>query len=340
MKIAIHYNGDSFFCKGWVNYCKENAIDYKIVNCYDTNFIAKITDCDALMWHHDNNTYADQIFAKQLLYSIERMGKKVFPDFNTSWHFDDKVGQKYLFEALNIPAAKSYAFYSKAEALKWVEQTSFPKVFKLRGGAGSQNVELITNLTKARKYVSKAFGRGFSQFNSKRYFILTLNKYQGHRTSLLSLIKAFVRLFISTKYSKEANREKGYIYFQDFIPANSFDIRVVVTGNKAFAIKRMVRKNDFRASGSGHIIYNKDEIDINCVKLAFEANNKLQTQSVAFDFVFDSDTNPLIVEISFGYEIDRYYDCPGYWDNNLVWHDEKIDPTAWMIQEIISKIKS
>jgi glutathione synthase/RimK-type ligase-like ATP-grasp enzyme len=54
---------------------------------------------------------------------------------------------------------------------------------------------------------------------------------------------------------KKFNPEKNYVYFQDFIPQNDFDIRIIVIGKRAFAIKRMVRKGDFRASGSGNIKY-------------------------------------------------------------------------------------
>ena len=79
------------------------------------------------------------------------------------------------------------------------------------------------------------------------------------------------------KYTIEDLKRKSEIDInQDFfIPQNDFDIRVIVTGNKAIAIKRMNRKNDFRASGSGYILYDKNEIDIRCVKIAFEVNKKL-----------------------------------------------------------------
>ena len=35
-----------------------------------------------------------------MTYALEHKGIKVFPDSKTCWHFDDKVGQKYLFEEL------------------------------------------------------------------------------------------------------------------------------------------------------------------------------------------------------------------------------------------------
>lgn len=92
MKIAIHHSPHSF-SERWIEYCKEKNIPYKIVNAYDSDIVKKVEDCDAFMWHHHHANYKDTLFAKQLLYSLQTAGKKVFPDFHTGWHFDDKVGQ-------------------------------------------------------------------------------------------------------------------------------------------------------------------------------------------------------------------------------------------------------
>ena len=103
------------------------------------------------MWHFSQGNHKDNLIAKQILFALEHTGLLVFPNFNTSWHFDDKVAQKYLFERIGAPLVSSYSFYSKSEALDWIEQTTFPKVFKLRGGAGSQNVQLIYSKNQAIK---------------------------------------------------------------------------------------------------------------------------------------------------------------------------------------------
>lgn len=335
MKIAIHYNGERFFCKGWVRYCRENNIDYKVVNCYDSNIIEEISDCDVLMWHHRNTVFSDLLFAKQLLFAVEMSGKKVFPDFNTSWHFDDKLGQKYLFESLGLPAVKSYVFYSEKEAIKWAGLAAYPLVFKLRGGSGSQNVKLVKDRASAVRFIRRAFHRGFPQYDARGVFVDQVKKFRSHKTGIIQVAAAFVRLFTSRKYSREAGRERGYVYFQDFIPGNRFDIRVVIIGGRAIALKRMVRSDDFRASGSGDLIYNREEIDVNCIKAAFDANDRINAQSIAYDFVFGEGNKPLMVEISYGYDIDRYYDCQGFWDKDLVWHDEKIDPAGWMIEDLL-----
>ena len=132
-------------------------------------------------------------------------------------------------------------------------------------------------------------------------------------------------------------KEKGYVYFQDFIPNNLFDIRIVVIGDKAFGIKRMTRKNDFRASGSGNIFYTKSEIDERCVKIAFDVNDKIKSQSIGYDFVFDVNNDPLIIEISYGYNPSAYDACEGYWDKDMNWYEGKFNPYEWMIEDLISK---
>ena len=337
MKIAIHNKVGSFSDR-WIQYCEDNDVPYKLVDAYDSNIIEHISDCDAFMWHHSHGDYRDVLFAKQLLNSLEVAGKVVFPDFASGWHFDDKVSQKYLFEAIGAPLVPSYVFYTKKEALSWADQTTFPKVFKLRGGAGASNVKLVKSKSDAIRTINKAFGRGFSQFDRIGYCKDRFNKWNEGRDSFLGVLKGIARLFIETEFSKFHAREKGYAYFQKFIPNNDFDIRVIVIGNKAFAIKRMCRGNDFRASGSGNIIYRREDIDIRCIESTFNLNKKIKSQSLAVDFVFDENNIPLLVEISYGFLYTGYDSCPGYWTEDLVWNETKFNPQYWMVENIIDKL--
>ncbi|MCB0743255.1 MAG: hypothetical protein KDC67_05080, partial [Ignavibacteriae bacterium] len=116
MKIAVHSSKWSF-SEEWIEYCKEKGIDYKIVNCYASSIIQDIEDCDVLLFHHHHTHVKDFLFAKQLLFAVEQSGKKVFPNFNTNWHFDDKIGQKYLLESIKAPIVPTFVFYSKEEAI-------------------------------------------------------------------------------------------------------------------------------------------------------------------------------------------------------------------------------
>ncbi|WP_175476654.1 hypothetical protein [Syntrophus gentianae] len=152
--IGIHQRTGSFSDK-WIEYCTIHKIGFKLVNCYDSDIIYQLKDCAGLMWHWAQYDSKAILFARQLTYSLEHIGKKVFPDSKTCWHFDDKAGQKYLLEAIGSPLVKSYIFYDKEKAIEWANETSFPKVFKLRGGAGSVNVKLVTTSREALHLISK-----------------------------------------------------------------------------------------------------------------------------------------------------------------------------------------
>ncbi len=333
MKIAIHKSNWSFSLE-WISYCEQNRIDYKIVDCYSSDIIWQLENCDILLWHHHHSISRDTIFAKELLFSLQQAGIIVFPNFNTSWYFDDKLGQKYLLEKIKAPLVPTYVFYDKRSAKKFIDSKKFPIVFKLRGGAGSNNVTLIKTKNKAYKIINQAFGRGFSQYNKRGNLLEVLRLFKFNIESTKNVIKSLRRLFVSTEFARIKGREKGYVLYQKFIPNNNFDIRVVVIGSKAFAIKRMVRKNDFRASGSGVIRYDKMEIDTRCVQIAFQTSLKLNAQCLAYDFVFD-DATPLIVEINYGFAHKAYESCPGYWDDELKWHNKKVSPTKWIIEDLI-----
>ena len=336
MRIAIH-NSRSGFHPHWITYCKKNEISYKLVDCYDSNIIEQLEDCEALMWHHHHTSVKDVLLAKQLLFALEQSGKLIFPDFNTGWHFDDKVGQKYLLEALNLPLVPSYVFYDKQRALKWISSIEYPKVWKLRGGAGASNVRLVKNIQQATSLVNQAFGKGFKPYNALSSLQERLRKYKQGNANFREVLKGIYRLLQPPFYSKVLGKEIGYIYFQDFIPNNDSDYRVIVIGEKAIAIKRMVRQNDFRASGSGNFYYNEDLFGKELIQLAFQAKTELKADCCAFDFVYDNG-KPLIVEVSFGFASSGYEACPGYWDTDLNFHESYINPYDWMVELLKTKI--
>ena len=336
MKIAIH-NRKGSFSEGWLIYCKENNIPYKLVNAYDSDIISQIEDCDAFMWHFSHLDYRDILFAKQLLYSIELSGKKVFPNYKTVWHFDDKVGQKYLFESLNVPLVPSYSFYDKLSALSWIENTVFPKVFKLRGGAGASNVRLVKSKKEAKHLINKSFGNGFSTFNYKSFLKDQFQSFYKGNSSVISFIKSLVRCVVKPSYLKFISKEKGYVYFQDFIPNNTTDTRIVVVGDKIIGERRGVRKNDFRASGSHILLPDASKVDIRCVELAYRISKRAGFQIGVFDFVH-KDNQPLVVEVSYG-TLPDYTECEGYWNSDFQFTPSFINLPQMIIESFLKSEK-
>lgn len=337
MNIAIHHRVNSF-SEEWIRYCEEKNISYKIVNCYDNNIIEQLRDVDILMWHHHHDLIKDVVSAQAILFSIAEIGVKVFPNYNTSWYFDDKVSQKYLFESLSLPSVNSYVFYDKDAALSWLKSSELPVVFKLKRGAGSRAVRLIKTKKQGRRIIRKAFSKGISEFDKWSNFIDQYKKVGDGKASVKTLLYAVKSLFVKPEYVREKCNEKGYVYFQEFLDGNDSDIRVIVIGNKAFAIKRMVRANDFRASGSGAIMYAADNFNKDVLNEAFKAAEKLKSQCAAFDFIYDSVKKPKIVEVSYGFTMSGYKNCEGYWDNELNFFKGGFNPYGWMIEGLISEL--
>ena len=339
MKLAIHRSNEGF-SNSWIEYCKKHGIDYKIVSCYDSDIVNQLSDCDALMWHFHQANCKDVLFAKELMFSLQAAGKVVFPDFHTGWHFDDKVGQMYLLKAAGAPTVPTYIFYDKTKALDWVNEAEFPKVFKLRKGAGSSQVWLVNDRKEAIKIVKKAFGSGFSQYEPRSNLKERWRKFRAGKSNLWEVIKGMVRFGYSPDFNRVAGNEKGYVYFQDFIPNNDFDTRVIVIDGKACAIKRLNRKGDFRASGSGDLLYDKHHFDEKLIQLSFEYAEKINSKCLAIDFVYE-DEQPLFVELSYGFPAGSFVDdCPGYWDRQLNWHKENFNVTGWMVELVIKQINS
>jgi len=275
--VAIHNDlRKHLFHFLWIEYCEQKKIRYKLVDCFDNDIINQLEDCSCLMWHYNQSSSKDIVMAKSLLFALEQNGFSVFPDFNSAWHFDDKIGQKYLLEALKIDLVKTWVFYDSKSALQWISKTNFPKVFKLRGGAGSQNVQLVHSKSEALKLVNKAFSKGFPAYDGWGSLKERYRKWRLGKADFKEVIKGTIRLIKPPRYAKVMGSEINYLYFQEFIPNNDFDIRIIVIDGKAFGIKRMNRENDFRASGSGFILYEKEHIDEVFVKAAFEIHKKLK----------------------------------------------------------------
>ena len=336
--LAIHHR-EGGFSDRWIAYCEKQGVRYKIVNCLDSDIIKALSSADALLWHWYHGDPREQLTARNVITAAEAMGVKVFPSAPTCWHFDDKIAQKYLLEAIGAPLVPTYVFYDLQEALGWIDRASFPKVFKLRRGAGSSNVKLAHSVAEARALAERAFSSGFSPVSHYGQDALKRYRVAKRRGDLLNVVKRLPRVLATIKGNRKMmGREKGYIYFQDFIPDNQFDTRVTVIGDRAFAYTRNVRPGDFRASGSGDVVYDMGRINPKCVEVAFDVTQKIGSQSMAFDFVLGEQQQPLILEISYCYLSNLVNSCPGYWDRRLNWHEGHVWPQDAILIDLLNDL--
>jgi glutathione synthase/RimK-type ligase-like ATP-grasp enzyme len=293
----------------------------------------------AVLWHWTLVSLQEPLIARQILAALEQSGLVVFPSVATCWHYDDKVGQKYLLESIGAPLIPTWVFTDPDQAREWIATASWPKVFKLRCGAGSENVRLVQSRQEAAAICRRAFGAGFPSSAGYLYDARTrLRNTSGWREFCEKLKRAPRSLTETLQHRRYAPKQRGYVLFQEFMPGNDFDTRVTIIGNRAFGAMRRNRPNDFRASGSGDCLFDPDRVDRRCVTIAFRVAEKLRTQSLACDFLMDAHHEPRICEISYCSVASPVYDCSGYWDREFAWQAGHFWPQDCVLEDVLAAV--
>ncbi len=312
----------------------ENGIDFIDLDSSALDFWQEIKEVTHFIYRWGLTDYHHQ-HGKTIMPIIEEQLKiPCFPNIATTWHYDDKVKQSLLLASNNYPAVNFFAFWDKLKALEWLQVAELPLVFKLKSGSGSKQVLLVKNKKDAKRLINKMFTSGYPT----DYYGL-LNAFKTSNFSLTETAKHIAVVYKNRYFSRIRPwwaRQNGYVYFQEFLPGNKYDTRVQITGNRAFAFIRHNRKNDFRASGSNNWDMSHDKIDMVMVKIAFEVSKKFGFQSMAYDFIYDKNKKPAIVEISYGFG-DYPEFSNGYWDDKLVWHKGRFVPQYFDLVDLLNK---
>lgn len=328
------------FSDRWISYCEATSLDFVRVDPYSNNVIQQLSQLSALVWHIPHFSPRDELIARHILYSCQMMGVATFPSLDTFWSFDDKVAQKYILEASGCQLVPTYVFVDQEAALAWAESATFPKVFKLKCGAGSRNVSLVKTKSDALAKIRKAFSTGFSA--SAGNVSDAAGKIRSGKIGATEVFAKLKRLPRTLANLRQINRlqprQIGYVYFQEFIPNNTHDTRVTVIGDRAIAFRRAVRKNDFRASGSGSIDYDQSEIDHDCISQSFQLAQALKSQSLCIDFVTGKNGKPLVVEISYVYMPKCIHQAGGYWTTDMQYHETPVWPQEAILDDLISSL--
>jgi glutathione synthase/RimK-type ligase-like ATP-grasp enzyme len=310
------------------------GIDVRTVDAFAPDFFDQLSGCDAFMWRFGYSP-VPRLFAKRLLTAVEQaLHIPVFPSTTTAWHFEDKIGQHYLLQAAGVPSPETRVFWSRDSALEFCRSASYPLVMKLSSGFQSANVRLLRSRRQAEHWIAKMFGPG----------VTSLNPQSSPGRIALQRARAALRRVTGSSTRGELNRSElqhGYFYVQEFLGENAFDTRVTVIGDRAFAFRRFNRPGDFRASGSGRIDWDPEQIDLDSIRLAYRVARQLKTQSIAVD-VLRRRSEHVICEISYTYASWAVRDCPGHWilqddagTGHLAWVDGKMAPEDAIFDDFV-----
>jgi len=322
MKVAIHELERgllSEWSRRYIAILEHNRIDWKLLSIDDLQFWREVQQCTHFIYHWGGSTDAHQK-AHSILPIIEfQLRIPVFPDWRLSWHYDDKIKGFYLLNAHGYPVIESAIFYNKAKAITWLNnEANFPIVFKLKRGAGSKDVVLVQTKRHAMRITKKIFGSGIisGRVPGNDIWIkqIDVKKFMENKA------RALYRYIRGYDANRSYYVHKNYVVFQKFLPGNTFDTRITTIGDRIFAFRRYNRKNDFRASGSGKIDYNIEYINKECLRIAYEISKDIGFSCMTYDFLFDKE-EPKIAEISYTFNDLAIYNCLGYWDAGLNFHD-------------------
>lgn len=302
-----------------VNALVQLKLEYVVVERFDILNVIDCSDITVFIWNFTHNHSSDIFMGKSLVKILEDRGVKCFPSYNDCWTYNDKVTQYLLFKerAFNIPVTELYF----SDLVTITPKIKLPVVMKLRGGAGSSSVRLIKTVRQLKRYFRVSFQTGVGTYNYWGFVVDSIKHFQRNQ-NVISILKFFKRLVEAVFKPNRLNSldffEPGYVLAQEFIANCNCDYRIIVSmRQKAWGIVRGVRKDDFRASGSGIVEYNKDLFPPELIQLAFDHAESLKSDFVAFDYLWVNNNEFKLVEYSYGLSAKVYDRCEGYWSKDL-----------------------
>jgi len=248
----------------WTKYCRfleHNSFEYEIYNIHAHDWIERAKEFDIILGFFRSEFWHLQEMQEKYFFLETYLGKTTYPSSGHANLYENKKLEAYIAASHNLPFANAYVSYDKEDALHLVGTLKYPFISKIVPASGSMGVEMVDNPTQARKIVEQAFSRN------------------GRRT--------FYNSF----------RQKNYIYFQEYIPNDGYDVRAIVVGDKwGFGYYRKVLDGDFRASGMDMV--EKRELPEESLKIARQVNDIVKSPMLAVDMVYGLDGQYHIIEFS------------------------------------------
>lgn len=245
-------------------------------------------------------------YVEDIVYALQMCGAIVIPEFKFLKSHHNKVFMEILRDLSNNDTIKNInsKHFGTWEELKNNMPANESKfVIKSAFGAGSKAVMLANNkaeLIQKSKIISKV----------KNYF--------------LDDLRDILRTLKFKKYQVTSTHRNKFIY-QNFVSNLTHDWKILIFENKYYIVRRNNRKNDFRASGSGNLIYTKD-FPNGIFDFAKEIFQSLSVPFVSLDIAYDGNEFYLIEFqcVSFGtFTIERSDFYVTYKDNYWVIINDK-----------------
>lgn len=218
---------------------------------------------------------AQRDVSRELVFALNRRGCITLPTLQEAQWYDDKVAQ---LPALAEWMPATWHVTDRDEAMRLAAAIPWARgvrlVSKAAEGSSSANVRVLESRRDAEREIAQAFGPG-----------------------------------IACRYDRV---QRGYVYWQRLVEGNPCDYRVCVVGDALYGLVRQNRPGTITASGSGVFrpLTLDDSRERAAAELAVRISRAISTRWMAYDFVFDEDGGPVVLEMSSAWTMKAYAQCP------------------------------
>lgn len=252
-----------------------HGISVEVVSFHEFNTTSIKRDESILLYTSSEDKFGFyKSYIEDLVFDFEQRGFKLIPAYAFLKAHNNKVAMELLRERCgldSIQTIQTRAFGTLKDLKRQASQFTFPVVIKPASGAMSKGVvkadcayELILK--------AKRLSRTFMPFHD---------------------IKELLRKIKYRSYYRRESFFRAKFIVQNFIEGLSNDWKVLVYGDKCFALCRNNRPNDFRASGSGLFVFRKD-LPEGMLDFALTIRKHFNVPHISLDIGFDGQKFHLI----------------------------------------------
>jgi glutathione synthase/RimK-type ligase-like ATP-grasp enzyme len=206
-------------------------------------------------------------FIEDIIFDLEQRGLSVIPSFACLKAHNNKVAMELMRARTTFPE------------LQTIHSRAFGTLEELKRAAGAMEYPLVV------KTYAGAMSRGVAKADNKEELIKKAAKF-SKSLSFRHDLKEFLRkVKYRNRYVQESCHRTKFIV-QNLIEGLDNDWKVLVYGNRCYALRRDNRENDFRASGSGKFLFSKD-LPSGMLDFALKVRKHFNVPQISLDIAFD-----------------------------------------------------
>ncbi|WP_457673036.1 ATP-grasp domain-containing protein [Thiolapillus sp.] len=144
--------------------CMELGVPYHVMDLTSSDWVEKAEADDSFIYFLRPfvlSTLGRTVYEERAYFLSRVLQRSLFPAFDSLWIYESKRRCASWLEYFRIPHARTWVFFSRREALDFLDTAEFPLVFKTDIGSDALGVRVLHSAREARRIVNACFGRGF-----------------------------------------------------------------------------------------------------------------------------------------------------------------------------------